>query len=240
MKRICFAILVTTTFFAACSVPQISVHEDLKTDAAVYEVKGRQGWLVNQRLSFGEFQTGKVNRSWTKGYDFPFIVRFTGAKEKLSYSLQDAVGNEAEIFCLGKLREQELTLFHEYFDINIKAKDAFTGSVVIDETLSYDFYMANLNQNNWFREAKGWLQGEGISIEIRPIQQLANGQRSLDMQVPGFEFVLQEEVIGAVEVINNGRIWLSNNLNPDQKIVLASVASALLLRSELQEHNETI
>ena len=119
--------------FSACTTPQILVDESLREEGTVYEVDGRNGWLVNQHLCFGEFQTGKVNRGWTKGYDFPFIIRFTGAKEKLSYFLKDGAGNEAEIFCLGKLREQDLMLFHEYFDINLKVEDAFTGSVALDE-----------------------------------------------------------------------------------------------------------
>lgn len=223
---------------SACSTPEMLVDKKLQEESMAYEVNGRNGWLINQRLSFGEYESGKVNRSWTKGYDFPFIVRFTGAKEKLSFSLKNAEGVEAEIFCLGKLREQDLTLFHEYFDINLKAKDAFTGSVVVSENAAFDFYVTNLNQNNWFREAKGWIRGENAKFEIRPVKMLGNNQRSLGMQAPGFEFVRNNKVVGAVETLNQGRVWLHNDLNEDQKLVLAGVASALLLRSELADHND--
>ena len=96
----------------------------------------------------------------------------------------------------------------------------------------------NLNQNNWFREAKGWIQGENANILIRPVERLDNGQRMLDMQVPGFEFLLDNKVVGAVETLNRGRIWLRRDLNENQKLVLAGVASALLLRSELADHND--
>ena len=34
---------------------------------AEYPVKGRQGILINQKLSFGEYHTLLVDRSWTKG-----------------------------------------------------------------------------------------------------------------------------------------------------------------------------
>ncbi|GJM34825.1 MAG: hypothetical protein DHS20C18_38260 [Saprospiraceae bacterium] len=224
----------------ACSVPQIMVDENLQADTALYNVKGRQGWLVNQHLSFGDYRTGKVDRSWTKGYDIPFIIRFSGAKEKLSFTLQDAVGDKADVFCLGKLREQDLLIFHKYFDINIKAKDAFTGSVAIGERNSFDFYVTNLNQNNWFREAEGWIKGEDLTISIQPIKHLEGGKRMLDMQAPGFSFVRDGKTLGAVEVLNQGRIWIKNDLPGEEKLLLAGVASALLLRSELGAHNEHI
>lgn len=223
---------------AACSVPQMLVDQRLQGESMAYEVNGRNGWLINQHLSFGPYRSGKVDRGWTKGYDFPFIVRFTGAKEKLSFTLQDGQGNEASVFCLGKLREQDLMLFHQYFAINLKAKDAFTGSVVLNGDTAYDFYVTNLNQNNWFKEAKGWVQGENINLVIRPVEKLSNNKRMLDMQVPGFEFVLDNKVVGAVETLNRGKVWLHKDLQEDQKIVLASIASALLLRSELADHND--
>ena len=233
VKLACLGLFLTT-----CSTPKMLIDKNLQEEGRVYEVEGRNGWLINQQLSFGEYQTGKVKRSWTKGYDYPFIVRFSGAKEKLSFSLQDDDGNTAEVFCLGKLREQDLMLFHKYFAINLKAKDAFTGSVVVNESAVFDFYVTNLNQNNWFKAAKGWIQGEDTKFEIRPVKKLENSKRALDSQVPGFEFAYNNEVVGAVETLNRGKIWLHNELDEEQKLVLASIAAALLLRSELASHND--
>lgn len=233
VKLICLGL-----FLIACSTPEMLVNKNLQEESMVYEVNGRNGWLVNQHLSFGEYQSEKVNRSWTKGYDYPFIVRFIGAKEKLSFLLKDEQGNKADVFCLGKLREQDLTLFHKYFDINLKAKDAFTGTIVVNESAAFDFYVTNLNQNNWFREVKGWVGGEGMKFVIRPVDKLENNQKMLDMQVPGFEFVLNDKVVGAVETLNRGRVWLHYDLAEEQKLLLASVAAALLLRSDLAGHND--
>ena len=222
----------------ACSTPQIGVDDRLQDNTSLYEVEGRNGWLVNQHLSFGEFQSGKVNRSWTKGYDLPFIIRFTGAKEKLSFTLRNDERMEAEVFCLAKLREQDLTLFHKYFDINIKAKDVFTGSVVINQKDAFDFFLTNLNQNNWFREAEGEIRSDDFEIAIRPVKKLNNDQRMLAMEAPGFEFIKKGKVVGAVETLNKGRVWLHNSLSEREKLVIASVSSALLLRSELADHND--
>ena len=71
--------------------PQMAIDQQLHTSTAM-PVKGRQGWMGNQHLPFGEFTSGKVNRGWLKRYDIPFIVRFSGAKEKLAYDLTEAAG----------------------------------------------------------------------------------------------------------------------------------------------------
>ncbi len=237
-KIVYFQLSLLAILLMACSTPKIMVDDHLRTDTTLYHVKGRQGWWINQHLSFGEFQSGKINRGWIKGYDFPFIIRFAGAKEKLNYTLQGQNDLAAEVFCLGKLREQDLQLFHRYFDVNLKTKDAFTGSVVINESKAFDFFVANLNQNNWFREAKGWIKGEQLNISIEPIKTLEGGKKTLDSQVLGFSFVRDGITLGAVEVLNQGRIWLHNDLSAEEKLLLASVASALLLRSDLATHNE--
>lgn len=225
---------------SACSTPRINVNEQLLSDSDLYEVQGRQGWLVNQTLSFGEFQSGKVDRSWTKGYDYPFIVRFTGAKEKLSFTLQNGSKNEADIFCISKLREQDLQLFHKYFDINLNAKDVFSGSIIIGGNAGYDFYITNLNQNNISRKVEGRITGEGRIISIEPIKKLEGNKAYLSAQTPGFEFTMNGELIGAVEVLNKGRIWIRKSLPEADRLLIASAASALLLRSDLEGHNDNI
>lgn len=219
---------------ASCSTPQMAVDNELQSSTAM-SVKGRQGWMLNQHLSFGEFTTGKVKRGWLKSYDIPFIVRFSGAKEKLSYDLTDSGGNTAEVFCMGKLREQDLPLFNQLFEVNLNWQDAFSGTISLNEGRQhYDFLVTDLNQNNWFRPAEGFIRYRDGLIEIQPVDKLSNGKRALGMEALGFQFVYKGEVVGAVETLNNGRVWLKDGLAPDLRLILGSVSAALLLRSELE------
>lgn len=221
-------------FLASCSTPQMAVDNQLQSATAM-PVKGRQGWMLNQRLSFGEFTTGKVKRGWLKSYDIPFIVRFSGAKEKLAYDLTDGEGNTAEVFAMGKLREQDLLLFNKYFEVNLNWQDAFSGTVSLNEGRQhYDFLLTDLNQNNWFRPAEGFIRYQDGLIDVQPVGRLANGKRFLGQQSLGFQFVYRGEVAGAVETLNHGRVWLKDGLAPELRLVLSSVAAALLLRSELE------
>lgn len=232
-------VLSVIAVLTACSVPHMAVDNQLQSASAPMAVKGRNGWLINQKLAFGEYRTGKVNRSWTKAYDIPFIIRFSGAKERLSYTITDGSGNEAETFAMAKLSQKDLPLFNKLFEVNLDWKDVFSGTVALEQGRKhYDFVVANLNQNNWFREAAGFIRYQDGEIDIQPVKNLDNGQRMLAQQAPGFQFVYRGETIGAVETLNEGRIWIKDGLPADLRLALASVSAALLLRSELQDKVE--
>jgi hypothetical protein len=232
--------LLPVLALAGCSVPQMRVDPDLRGDAIAWPVQGRNGWLVDQVLAFGPYRSGPVSRGWTKGYDYPFIVRFSGAREKLRFAVRDDAGNEAMVHCAGKLREQDLRAFRDYFDVNIKTTDTFTGTILLNEARSFDFHIENLNvqQNVGYKPLEGAVRGAGESIRLRAVWQTASGQRWLDTQPIGVEFLRDGSVIGAVETVNEGRVWIRDDLDGEVRMVLASLASALLLRSGLAEHND--
>lgn len=67
-----FAMLLLSGCNTMEPVLSVSESDELQTLA----VKGRQGLMINQKLEFGEYKTGKVTRSWTRGgntrLDLPF------------------------------------------------------------------------------------------------------------------------------------------------------------------------
>lgn len=220
---------------AACSTPHIAIDRQLQTHTQELPVKGRQGWQINQVLTLGDYRTGKVERGWTKSYDIPFVVRFSGASERLGFDLFDPAGGRTHVLVVGKLREQDMPLFRDLFRVNLNSRDLFTGTVVVQEQDGFDFYIANLNQNNWFREASGVIRGRDVAVDIRPVQRLDSGKKMLSQQAPGFEFVMDGKVVGAVETLNEGRVWLRNDLSADVKTIITGVSAALLLRTDLDE-----
>ncbi len=236
MKTMILLLLISTPLFA-WTVPAMKVDERLAGIEAM-AVEGRQGWLVRQVLTFGDYRTGPVKRSWTKGYDYPFIIRFTAAKEKLSFDTTDASNQPTKWLCAGKLSEQDFRKFKEYFDVNLRTKDVFTCTVVIADQQMYDVVIEDLNQNKTSGEVSGAVRGKGLDIGVRPVWILATGKTSWDTRPLGFEFTIEGEVVGAVETVNDGRVWLEETLSPESRLVLAGLASALLLRSDLADHND--
>ena len=238
---LCLSVLLLASQLAGCSLPRMQVDSGLSAQAPALPVAGREGWLVEQMLAFGEYRAGPVSRGWTKGYDYPFMVRFTGAREKLRFAVRDGAGNEAMVHCAGKLREADLRVFRDYFDVNVHTTDSFACTVAL-ENETVDFYVENLNtqQNTGYRPLGGAARtGSGL-IGMRAAWRLDSGQRWPGTQPLGVEFLRDDTVIGAVETVNEGRVWIRPDLGDRDRLLLASLASALLLRSDLEGHNDDL
>lgn len=220
---------------AACKTPQMYVTPELLNNSETLAVSGRQGFRIGRSLSFGEYSTGKVRQGWVKGYDIPFFVRFQGMKEKLSFQQFDHSGQLADVFAAGKFRSTELPVVHDYFNIVLKEKNEFAGSVVLNEGLDvWEFLLYNPDGEAFRKNDAGFIRSETDWIKVTGISALQEG-KSLSAKFLGYEFILNGQPIGAVETINSGKVWLKEELPADLKLVLASLSSALLLRSNLEE-----
>lgn len=224
--------MLVSLIFTACKTPDLRLHPELKKSADVLEVKGRQGWMINQKISFGEYTSSKIERGWTFKYDIPFILRFQGASEKLSFTLYDAHNKRVEVNAIGKFKSTELPLINEYFGIPIDFKHYFAGSVYLPDEQEYvDFIVYNPNVNVRIMRTHGQLRGKNIAIDLVGITQL-DQKRTLNIENIGYEFYDGQQALGAVQTFNAGKVWLHPELSRKQRLVLAAVSSCLLLRNQ--------
>ncbi len=80
----------TCLVLASCSTSQMLLHEPLTSQAESMPVKGRQGWLLNQRLSFGTYQTDRVQNRWAFSFGMDVLLaELEGAQQKYSFNLED-------------------------------------------------------------------------------------------------------------------------------------------------------
>lgn len=91
-----------------------------------YLVTGRQGIMIKQKLSFGEFHTLIVDRSWTKGSSFSMgllqgiptdndykrIVTSEKIKKKQTvyFALADSSGHQARAYCMTDFKSKDFML----------------------------------------------------------------------------------------------------------------------------------
>ncbi|KAA6430337.1 hypothetical protein FEM33_25350 [Dyadobacter flavalbus] len=203
-------------------------------------MKGRQGFQIGQTLSFGEYKTSKVKRGWTFSYAIPFIVKFQGAKEKLSFQQFGTNNKAADVALVSRFKETEFEPIKDYFSVALKYKNYFAGSIKLNsDENSWDFIVHNVDgtsrsiKNN---QTIGFVRNRQTQIDIIGIREL-EGSSALITQgdVYGYEFQMDGKVIGAVSVINNGKVWIRENLDGDLKLVLASISSGLMLRNSVEE-----
>jgi hypothetical protein len=85
---------------AACGTVGYAVPGELATVAPL-RVSGRQGAFIHQRLSFGPYATGEVNRSSTRGTEVADVLRSEGAeyRQRYAFSLARAGTKVADVEC---------------------------------------------------------------------------------------------------------------------------------------------
>lgn len=229
-------LLALTTFFACRTATDVVLDNDLKTNATALAVKGRQGWQIGQVISFGDYKTDRVKRGWTSGYKVPFIIQFAKAKEKLSYRQFGPAGLSAEVACVSKFESKEINLIGEFFAIPLQYENYFAGSVVVDDSRSWDFLIHNVDGNRWGDSTDGLIRQGEHRIDIVGLRLLEGQPEWMNVGATyGYEFRRNGKVIGTVSTFNRGKIWLHNDLDAELKLVLAGVSTGLLLRHNVED-----
>jgi len=233
MKQNIFIVLFATLGLFACKPAEIVLSPDLNTQAM--SVKGRNGLQIGQIIRYGEYRTDKVRRGWTGSYDVPFILRFQGAKEKMSFTQFGPDGKLAQVACISKFKSTELPIVQDFFGIPLEYQNFFAGNISI-ATMNWDFIIHNPN-GDFLREkaSAGFVQNGSNRIDIQAIRGL-KGQPDWmkKLTVYGHEFMINGKVVGAVSTVNRGKVWIDETLDANTRTVIAALATGLLLRTDVE------
>ena len=233
MKQNIFIVLLTTLGLFACKPAEITLSSDLNAQAM--PVKGRNGLQIGQVIRYGEYKTDKVRRGWTGSYDVPFILRFQGAKEKMSFTQFGPDGKLAQVACVSKFQSTELPIVQDFFGIPLEYQNFFAGNISI-ATMNWDFIIHNPN-GDFLREkaSAGFVQNGSNRIDIQAIRGL-KGQPDWmkKLTVFGHEFMINGKVVGAVSTVNRGKVWIDETLDANTRTVIAALATGLLLRTDVE------
>jgi len=235
MKKLAFIFLAVVS----CKPAQVALQEAFASRAVAYEVKGKNGWQVNQVIAFGPYETSRIDRSMTFSYHVPFIVDFSGGKESLAFSLVDSSTQKGVTF-LGdsRLKDSHISLAKGYFQVPLQATDVFAGAVYFSqpELRRFDFMLMNPNNQQFNAKCQGVLlndRGKDHFV-IKGISKLA-GSKIPQTEVFGYEFYKEDKVVAVVENINRGRLWFDVSLSDEDKLLIGSLATGLLVRNNLQD-----
>jgi hypothetical protein len=121
-----YKLFLAAILLSSCTAAKLSVPEAFQKQSTKYAVKGLNGWMINQKLSFGPYQTSSIKRGWDftssvqytkfrmspeeallKVFDVDTDKRNLNQKNKFQYTLQE--GNQiAEIYATEKFSEKQL------------------------------------------------------------------------------------------------------------------------------------
>lgn len=97
-------------------------------DVTAYPVKGKKNLLAKESMTFGDFKTAEVDRSWTKGtqvttgltsgiptdefYTKIITTDKIHKKQSLYFSLQDNTGLQSQAYCATELNAKDFNIGH--------------------------------------------------------------------------------------------------------------------------------
>jgi hypothetical protein len=205
----------------ACTPLKMAVPTDLATDADVIQVTDRSrmtGALANESFKMAPYEVANVDRKWNSSENKSVLV-YSSSETKTGYSFTfKGPQGEAKAQCGSQSQENNTKV--KGFDIT-RSQDAI-GCACEGAAASSKIQITATDGSNY----GGQVTAHGNNFTVAAVMKYENGMQAHDPV--GYEF-RGEKLIGAVEVANPGRIWLSKTLDDQTRADLACLAAGLLL-----------
>lgn len=261
MQNVMYSFLLIIVLQACNSVPKIAVSDSSMHTAEGLAVKGRNGFFIRQKLSFGEYRTTAVNRSWTKGSSWGFRVPvpndwvdrlnidFVRRKQTVRFSLVDKAGHQSEVTAFSKVRWHDLSIGNNPNSIvniigdimQIGDGGVNTYAVRIIPAKNEEPWEMLIDNNAAQRNAKTYTgllaKNKDEYYTVAPVYKLLNKQGNA-VNLPfggsvGFEFSNQHgQTVAAVSLMERGTVYFGQ-VSAEEKFLLANAVAALLLQQQL-------
>lgn len=259
MKRIIYLLSATLLFVFSCTTAKMAVSDELKTEKDEYKVKGRNGTRIKQKLSFGEYATTSIKRSWTKGSSSRTGIGYGGTaqeewvniismeyvkrKQTIQFQLSDG-GQQSDVYCVSRFNAKELEIGKSNSLLNIGidllGMNGRPGSTYYVQLFTssnaerpWEMMIDNEKSQEKPKEYIGYLaKSKTEYYSIVPVRNLETpkGVRPILAGSVGFEFRNAEgRPVAAVSLMDNGVVFLSK-LSPEERFLLANACTALLLQ----------
>ena len=231
-NRVAVVVLLAVTAVAAAgciSTARMAVPPALAS-APAWPVSGRQGWKLNEKVSFGPFRVETVRRSWTRGSDWK-VAPYEQSQRRQTFGFT-LVGEGREL--LGG--EFQTTLqrrgFDVGFDVDLQNRSALEGqlrAVAGGTSAGWTLQLREEGQTPWV----GTVTAGSVVLRVTGTARLQGSPLPLD-QPSGYLISLGDRDLAAVEVIGDGRVRFADGIDPALQPVVAGTAAALLLVEELR------
>lgn len=233
MKTVLFAFAFLLSLHSAIAqAPRPRVQTNIAGDIETYEVRGRNGWAWKRKLTYGNFATTRVRGGWQTFHQFPFILTFSRARQRFSFTQYGPDSLRAEYWGAFIDERTDLPVLGRYFQIPLRYNQYMAGNVFVPASNKlYEFVLNYPEINTRLTPTEGRIfDQEGFTIHIRGIQRMEQMNFNLPANL-GFEFLINNEVVAVVDGMVHGRVYFSKTLSDEHKTVLAAVMNGLLLRT---------
>ncbi|HKP98073.1 MAG TPA: hypothetical protein VJ385_20240 [Fibrobacteria bacterium] len=198
------------------------------------DVTGRGGWIMNKVVRFGSFRTDPFDLGWTK------IDRSDGKQGWVF-----GKSNETHIDARNRFAFRQFDSSGAAVDVRCSASRKITTTryrkSYTSEEIQEDRYEIEISGKDWTRTAifpMGLSPGVSAAMALGrdTLRLVHEKKRDLDKKLlfEGVLFKRGEETLGAVNLYHAGAVWLKHDLDGEEALVLAALATALLTKPDFE------
>ncbi len=248
-------ILSTALLLAACAVTPVQVQPPpALATATPLAVAGRQGWLPDRELRFGDYATRVLTRRQQvqtqpcpQGcsrvelgvYSRRFDEALRTTTQRVGFTLVDGQGTEADVQLVQRIDEERRAWITRWFGVPSDVGSDFVRNIQVLGTVQ----PANAGQPGWRLaladtgpQLRGWAENDlGQRLTLSPLTQLAGPQGPVASLMRGlalgYAFERDGRTVAAVATTGGGTVWLGPGLDANDRLALAGLAALLLARS---------
>jgi hypothetical protein len=230
-RKLCFKAVIgfTLAFVSACTVLQIELDPNFRAQAHEFTVSGRQGLLIHQRLSYGPYTSGVVDRDWNTTSEFSVFSYHNRESEGGFRFSQRAYGRPTQLVDCSSSASREALQFGDKHNGELSwllhAENRFDCRIHI--IAKQNRWQLAIGQHHGEAERHGALFYNGQHYDIDSLSQLENTH--FDVGISGYQVSRRGQILAALETLGEGRVWLHKDLTDDEASLLAAAVSTLLL-----------
>ncbi len=261
MKKVYF-LLAGLMVLVACTPmkPALSV-----SDTTAFPVKGRQGLLIRQKLSFGDYETSVVKRSWTRSGNtrvdlisgqvhdpvYPNLVALDYADSDQSYyfTINDFFGNVADVYAVSQFHAEDLqigdnpnsvvNIFQDIFGGTDFSENLFYLQVFLnDEIRPWQLVLDNHASQVFPGEYTGFFAlNQKEFYTLTPITDLQGkkGPQKIAMGSIGYEIFNSNGNSVAAVSLIDRGEVYLHTKDPSERLLISALCAALLLQEDISE-----
>jgi len=222
----------------ACTTARMARPPEFSASAVEMPVTGRQGFSLSESFRFGPYHVSDVHRGWRVTTSWGILGYGSSKSEQpFEFKLRAHDGAIWRAHCASGVRWKEME-FNNFMD---------TGGVLEWELSSHALFTCEFSlpdgKRPWRMVMKQETQdlvmdgllGDGATrIFVKGTRELEGGAWPLT-EATGYLFHRDQDLVGAVDVLNQGAVWMKKDLSADMRGAVAAAASALLLYRDLKD-----
>lgn len=237
LTQTALVVLFGATLLTSCKVADMYQDAALAQTATEVPVVGRKALRPNKDFHIGAYTVTNVRRSWVRSSGFSlFQLEATRKSQRFGFTLRDSAGHETYVSSEAGISSQEIPL-GKIFSVELggENREVFVSNIQAGSSGVWQLVTKDPGADILFKDFSGVLKNAEAEIRIEPVHQYQNANRGSSQDILGYEFRDGMELLGAVQVNGKGKMWLKNDLSPEQRKVLSAAAASLLLYRRLNQ-----